>query len=241
MKNRTVIGIICMVLAVVVTFAVAPMVNRLTTDTTIVIRLAGEVKQGAQITEDKIETAVVKTDSIPSGILNDKSAVVGKYASGNLYAGDYFTAGKLTSEANTAEDVFASLDGSKVAVSITIDTFAAGLSGKLQNGDIISVIVTDKETGTTTIPGSLKYLKVITTTTAGGVDKDSVVKNDDGTYELPSTVTVLVNTEQAKLLAKYEDNCTMQTALVYRGDKETADKFIAKQDDYLKNGGTANE
>ncbi|MDD3337453.1 MAG: RcpC/CpaB family pilus assembly protein [Lachnospiraceae bacterium] len=241
MKNRTVIGIICMVLAVITTFAIAPMVNRLTSDTTTVIRLAGEVKQGAQITEDKIETAVVKTDSIPSGILNDKSAVVGKYASGNLYAGDYFTAGKLTSEANTADDVFASLDGSKVAVSITIDTFAAGLSGKLQNGDIISVIVTDKETGTTTIPGSLKYLKVITTTTAGGVDKDSVVKNDDGTYELPSTVTVLVNTEQAKLLAKYEDNSTMQTALVYRGDKETADKFIAKQDDYLKNGGTANE
>ena len=241
MKNRTVIGIICMVLAVVVTFAVAPMVNRLTTDTTTVIRLAGEVKQGAQITEDKIEMAVVKTDSIPVGILNDKSAVIGKYASGNLYAGDYFTAGKLTSEANTAEDVFASLDGSKIAVSITIDTFAAGLSGKLQNGDIISVIVTDKETGTTSIPGSLKYLKVITTTTAGGVDKDSVVKNDDGTYELPSTVTVLVNTEQAKLLAKYEDNCTMQTALVYRGDKDTANKFIEKQDEYLKNGGTANE
>jgi len=241
MKNRTVIGIICMVLAVITTFAIAPMVNRLTSDTTTVIRLAGEVKQGAQITEDKIETAVVKTDSIPSGILNDKSAVVGKYASGNLYAGDYFTAGKLTSEANTADDVFASLDGSKVAVSITIDTFAAGLSGKLQNGDIISVIVTDKETGTTSIPGSLKYLKVITTTTAGGVDKDSVVKNDDGTYELPSTVTVLVSTEQAKLLAKYEDNSIMQTALVYRGDKKTADKFIAKQDDYLKNGGTANE
>lgn len=241
MKNRTVIGIICMVLAITVTFAIAPLVNRLTSDTTAVIRLAGEVKQGAQITEDKIETAIVKSDSIPSGIIREKSAVIGKYATSNLYAGDYFSAGKLTSEANTADDVFASLDGNKVAVSITIDTFAAGLSGKLQNGDIISVIVTDKEAGTTSIPGSLKYLKVITTTTAGGVDKDSVVKNDDGTYELPSTVTVLVNSEQAKLLAKYEDTCIMQTALVYRGDKDTANKFLAKQDEYLKNGGTSNE
>ena len=241
MKNRTVIGIICMILAVAVTFAIAPMVNRLTSDTTSVIRLSGEVKQGAQITEDKIETAVVKTDSIPAGILTEKSAVIGKYAASNLYAGDYLTSAKLTSEANTADDVFASLDGSKVAVSITIDTFAAGLSGKLQNGDIISVIVTNKEAGTTSIPGSLKYLKVITTTTAGGVDKDSVVKNDDGTYELPSTVTVLVNTEQAKQLAKFEDTCIMQTALVYRGDKDTANKFLEKQDEYLKNGGTANE
>lgn len=241
MKNRTVIGIICMVLAVIITFAIAPIVNKLTSDTTSVIRLSADVKQGTQITEDKIETAEVKTGSIPAGVISDKSAVIGKYASSNLYAGDYFTEGKLTGEANTADDVFASLDGTKVAVSITIDTFAAGLSGKLQNGDIISVIVTDKDTGNTSIPGALKYVKVITTTTAGGVDKDSVVKNDDGTYELPSTVTVLVSTEQAKLLAKYEDNSTMQTALVYRGNTETANKFLATQDEYLKNGGTANE
>lgn len=241
MKNRTVIGIICMVLAIIITFAIAPVVNRLTSDTTTVIRLSDDVKQGAQITEDKIETADVKTDSIPAGVIVEKSTVIGKYAASNLYAGDYFTSGKLTAEANTADDVFASLDGTKVAVSITIDSFAAGLSGKLKNGDIISVIVTDKDTGNTSIPGALKYVKVITTTTAGGVDKDSVVQNDDGTYELPSTVTVLVNTEQAKLLAKYEDNSTMQTALVYRGNKDTANKFLSTQDEYLKNGGTANE
>lgn len=37
MKNRTIIGVICMVLAVVVTFAVAPLVNKLSTDTSEVI------------------------------------------------------------------------------------------------------------------------------------------------------------------------------------------------------------
>ena len=242
MKNRTVIGIICMALAVAITFFVSPVVNRLTSDTTTVIRVSTDVKQGAQITEGNIETVEVKTDTLPTGVITQKAQVVGKYAASNIYAGDYFTSTKITDEANTAEDVFASLDGSKVAVSITIDTFAAGLSGKLQNGDIISIIVTDKDTGKTNIPAELKYVKVITTTTAGGVDKDSVVKNDDGTYELPSTVTVLVNYDQAKLLTKYEDNSTMQTALVYRGDKDTANKFLAKQDEYLKNaGGTANE
>ncbi len=231
-----------MLLAVAVTFGVAPIVNRLTSDTTSVIRLSQDVKQGAQITDGQIETVEVKTDTLPAGIITQKSAVVGKYAASNLYIGDYFTAAKLTDEANTAEDVFASLDGSKVAVSITIDTFAAGLSGKLCNGDIISVIVTDKDSGTTTIPGELKYLKVITTTTAGGIDKDSIVKNDDGSYELPSTVTVLVSTEQAKLLAKYEENSTMQTALVYRGDSATAQKFLNTQDEYLKKaGGAVNE
>ena len=148
----------------------------------------------------------------------------------------------MTGESNSAEDVFASLDGSKVAVSITIDTFAAGLSGKLQNGDVISMIVTNKDSGSAVIPAELKYIKVITTTTAGGVDKDSVVKNEDGSYELPSTVTVLVSTEQAKLLAKYEESSAMQTALVYRGDSATAQKFLDKQDEYLRAaGGAANE
>ena len=56
MKNRTIIGIICMVLAVVITFAVAPLVNRLTSDTSTVIRLAEDIKQGAQITEAQIES-----------------------------------------------------------------------------------------------------------------------------------------------------------------------------------------
>ena len=242
MKNRTMIGIICMLLAVAVTFGVAPMVNRMMGDTTTVIRLSADIRQGAQIMAEQIETVEVKTDTLPIGVITQKIEVIGKYAVSSLYAGDYFTASKLTDQANTAEDVFASLDGSKVAVSITIDTFAAGLSGKLQNGDVISIIVTNKDSGSVAIPAELKYIKVITTTTAGGIDKDSVIKNEDGSYDLPSTVTVLASTEQAKLLAKYEESSAMQTALVYRGDSSTAQQFLDKQDEYLKTaGGAANE
>ena len=235
MKNRTIIGVICMVLAVVVTFAVAPLVNKLATDTSEVIRLSQDVKQGVQITADHLEIAKVKTDTVPVGTLNDPKDIIGKYASSVLYAGDYLTAAKLTGEANTASDVFASLDGKKVAVSVTIDTFAAGLSGKLENGDIISMIVVNKDTGKATIPAALKYMKVITTTTAGGIDQDSIVKNEDGSYEIPSTVTLLANTEQAKLLAKYEADTTLTVALVYRGTPENAKKFLDKQDEYFLN------
>ena len=239
MKNRTVLGIICMVLAVIITFAVAPVMNRLTSDTVNVIRLSEDVKRGSPITENQIESVSVKANTVPTGILTKSSEVIGKYAASDLYAGDYFTVAKVSGEANTADDVFASLDGSKVAVSVTIDSFAAGLSGKLQNGDIISLIVIDKEKNESKIPGELKYLRVITTTTAGGVDKDSVVKNEDGSYELPNTITVLANTKQAKLLALYESDTAMQAALVYRGNKDTANQFLAKQDEFF--GGAGNE
>ena len=241
MKNRTVIGVICMVLAIAVTFLVAPLVNRLSTDTSEVIRLAEDVKQGVQITADHLEVVRVKTDSIPSETLNDPKDIIGKYAASQLYAGDYLTAAKLTGEANTASDVFASLDGTKVAVSVAIDTFAAGLSGKLENGDVISMIVVEKETGKAYIPAALKYMKVITTTTSGGIDQDSIVKNEDGSYEIPSTVTLLCNTEQAKLLAKYNAETTQTVALVYRGSAENAKKFLDKQDEYFANGGTAED
>ncbi|HZJ78573.1 MAG TPA: SAF domain-containing protein [Clostridia bacterium] len=105
MKNRTVIGIICMILAVAITFGVAPMVNRMMGDTTTVIRLSVNIKQGAQITAEQIETAEVKTDTLPTGVITQKSEVIGKYAVSALYAGDYFTAAKLTVESNSAEDV----------------------------------------------------------------------------------------------------------------------------------------
>ena len=241
MKNRTVIGVICMVLAIAVTFLIAPLVNRLSTDTSEVIRLAEDVKQGVQITADHLEVAKVKTDSVPAGTLNDPEEIVGKYAASQLYAGDYLTTAKLTGEANTASDVFASLDGTKVAVSVTIDTFAAGLSGKLENGDIISMIVVNKDTGKATIPAALKYMKVITTTTAGGIDQDSIVKNEDGSYEIPSTVTLLCNSEQAKLLAKYNAETTLTVALVYSGSAENARKFLDVQDKFFAEGWTVDE
>lgn len=240
MKNRTIIGVICMVLAVVMTFAVAPLVNKLTSDTTEVLRLNTDVKQGSQITAEQLETVKVKKDTLPSGVVNSKTDIVGKYASSQLYAGDYLTESKLSDDSNTANDVLASLDGSKVAVSVTIDTFAAGLSGKLQNGDVISLIIVDKNSGKVSIPSELKYMKVITTTTAGGIDQDSIVKNEDGSYEIPSTITVLANTEQAKLLAKYEGDTDMMAALVYRGTAENAKKFLDKQDEFF-NGGSGGD
>ena len=63
MKNRTIIGIVCMILAVAMTFAIAPVANRLTSDTTTVVRLKQEVGRGTKITEDQVETVKVKTDN----------------------------------------------------------------------------------------------------------------------------------------------------------------------------------
>lgn len=241
MKNRTFIGVICIVLAVLTTFVVSPMVNKMSEGKAAVVRFTKDIAQGAQITEDDIEVVNLTKSSLPENFIPDKTSVIGMFANADLYKGDIATDAKLTADANASINILGALTGDKVAMSVTIASFARGLSAKLQNGDIVSFYVTDKE-GNTTIPASLKYVRVITTTTAGGVDENEVEPNEDGTFDLPTTITVLVSVSQAQELANYEENAKMHVALVYRGDEETAKKFLDKQDQYLKNnaGGEQN-
>ena len=241
MKNRTFIGVICIVLAVLTTFVVSPMVNKMSEGKAAVVRFTKDIAQGAQITEDDIEVVNLVKSSLPENFIPDKTSVIGMFANAELYKGDIVTDAKLTADANASINILGALTGDKVAMSVTIASFARGLSAKLQNGDIVSFYVTDKE-GNTTIPASLKYVRVITTTTAGGVDENEVEPNEDGTFDLPTTITVLVSVSQAQELANYEENAKMHVALVYRGDEETAKKFLDKQDQYLKNnaGGEQN-
>ena len=46
---------------------------------------------------------------------------------------------------------------------------------------------------------------------------------------LASTITVLVTTEQARLLAELEQEGSIHAALVYRGNRENAGKFLEEQ------------
>ncbi len=229
MKNRTIIGIICVILAVAVTFVVSPVVNKMSDKKTEVVRFVNGVSLGTEIKDTDVELVKIPDSALPEKTIKDKNAVVGKYATADVFKGDIATQSKVTDKANTADDIMASLKGDKVAMSITISSFAGGLSGKLQNGDVVSICVTDKDDNTT-IPAELKYVKVITTTTSGGVDENDVITNEDGSFDLPTTITVLVNVQQAKVLANYEQNAEMHVALVYRGDEATAKKFLTAQD-----------
>lgn len=236
MKNRTFIGIICMILAVVMIFLISPLVNRVSGGTVTAIRLKNNVSQGSKITESDIEEVKISKKAVPSSALDNKNSVIGRYASVNLYSGDYLTINKIISASKTADNVFTSLNGQKFAMSFTIDSFAAGLSGKIKNGDIISLVVMDGSSGKAIMPPEFKYVKVVTTTTSGGVDQDKVQKKDDGTFDPPATITLLVNNTQARLLAEYEAS-TINCILVYRGSNETAEQFLATQDQYFGNGG----
>lgn len=231
MKNRTIIGIACILMALIVAFVISPLVNKLGDSRADIVRIKRDIMQGHKITADDIEVVTVGSYNLPAEVMTDKSDIIGKYAASELTKGDYLLPSKVSNSADSASDVFMTLDESQVAISITIPSFAGGLSGKLQNGDVVSLIVytnIDNEVSVT-IPKALKYVKVITSTTADGLDKDELTKNEDGTYELPTSLTLLVNPIQAKLLAKYENNAKIHVVLVSRGNEKLAKKYLDEQ------------
>ena len=235
-SSRTVIGVVCIVLALLITFGVAPLVNRFTDQKVDIVRLKADVQRGQIITADHLEIVNVGSYNLPNNVIKDGKAVVGKYAATDLYVGDYLFASKISNDNKSADDVLLGLDGKKVAISVNISDFAAGLSDKLDNGDIVSIIIYDKENNISYTPAVLQYVKVITTTTSDGIDKDEIVGSGKS-----ATVTLLVTPEQAELLANYNSTTNVHFSLVYRGDAEKADAYIKVQDDYLAANPIVNE
>ena len=228
-RNRTVIGVLCILLALIICFGVTPLFSRSASEKTEIVRVTKDIKEGNEITAEMVQTVEVGAYNLPQNLMTDKKEVVGKYATADLVAGDYILSSKL-SAVHAAENAYLyNLDGKKQAISVTIKSFATGLSGKLESGDIVTVIVADYQgKGETAIPPELQYVEVISVTASSGYDANTGEVVDE--KELPSTVTLLVTTEQAKVLAELEQDSELHLALVYRGTPENAAKFIAAQD-----------
>lgn len=230
-KSRTVLGLICIFLSLLVCFGITPLFNRSLTAQAEIVRVRSDVAEGAHITEAMLETVTVGAYNLPDNAISDKSAVVGQYAAVPMEKGDYVFPGKLSAEPLTDSPYLARLDGTQVAVSVTIPSLAAGLSGKLEAGDIISVIATDSNTNVTAMRPELQYVRVLAATASTGADKtykDPAAETDEEA-ELPSTLTLLVNMEQARVLAELEQSSKIHAALVYRGPEENAEQFLTEQ------------
>ena len=228
-RNRTIIGVLCILLALIICFGVTPLFSRSASEKTEIVRVTMDIKEGDEITAEMVQTVEVGAYNLPQNLMTDKKEVVGKYATADLAAGDYILSSKLSAVPAAENAYLYNLDGTKQAISVTIKSFAVGLSGKLESGDIVTVIVADYQgKGETAIPPELQYVEVISVTASSGYDANTGEVVDE--KELPSTVTLLVTTEQAKVLAELEQDSELHLALVYRGTPENAAKFIAAQD-----------
>ena len=224
LKNRTVLGLLCIAAALLICFVLTPLLNAGMSKKTTIVRFTESVKAGEEVKKSMLQEIEVGAYNLPPDVLRSIAEAEGKYLTADVYAGDYLLA---------ENQYLYHLNGEKQAISITISSFAEGLSGKLKSGDIVSVIAPDYlGSGETVIPAELKYVEVIAVTAKSGNDANTQELEEE--KELPSTVTLLVRPEQSKLLARLEAEGEIHLSLVYRGDRENAAKFVEAQDLVLK-------
>lgn len=235
-KNRIVVGVACIILSLIICFAVTPLFNKSICEKTQIVRVVREIKKGEEITAAQVKVVEVGGYNLPEDVVRNPETAIGRYASADFAPGDYIIASKIADDPSAENAYLYNLNGEKQAMSVTVKAFANGLSGKLQSGDIISVIAPDyRKQGVTVIPQELQYVEVIAATAGSGYDTNTGEKgNKDQEKELPATVTLLVTPEQSKVLAGLEADGKLHLSLVYRGDAGNAAKFIAAQEAVLE-------
>lgn len=235
-KNRTVIGLLCIILSLVICFAITPMFNRTISEKTEIVRVTKNIRIGDEITKDMVKQVEVGAYNLPESVVHNLDEVIGKYASADMVPGDYIIHSKVAEEPAAENAYLYNLNGEKQAISVSVKAFANGLSGKLISGDIVSVIAPDyRKQGSTIIPPELQYVEVIAVTANSGYDANTGERGDEETEkELPGTVTLLVTPEQGKVLAELEAEGKLHLSLVYRGTKENAQKFVEAQEIMLE-------
>lgn len=242
LKNRFVIGILCILLALLFSFVALPaLYSGNQSAVTNAARMKVSAQAGTQITADMVEIVSVPEKLIDGGI-GDTSLVVGKYAKADLYAGDYLTAPKLSATLAEQSLFSAGEAKGKAVVSVTLPSLASGVSGRLLPGDIVTVIAIPKgsvnqslglEPGETTepitsgayVPPELEYIEVCMITANDGADAEVDARpGEDAKNTLPVTVSFFATKEQALKLAELEQQGAIHLAFVARG--EAASKFM---------------
>lgn len=241
LKNRTLIGIILIVAAIGLCFGISPLFNTILASKTTIIRLKQDIPQGAQITGSMLEAVEVGAMNLPSNMQNDPKQIIGKYTVTAMFAGDSFTDAKLTDTIDTSDSLLRQLKPNETAMSVTIKSLANGLSGKLQQGDIIQIVSVDED-DKAQIFEELQYVEVLATTSDNGSDdtyKDGEVNADnsgDEEQSLYATVTIILQDRaQALRLAECE-NTSLHAVFVTRGDEEYKQKCLKAQLELLTGG-----
>ena len=86
LKNRTVLGVICIVLSLLICFVVAPLFNSGISQKTDIVRVIKDIKAGDQITREMLKTVEIGSYNLPKNVVKDADTAIGKYAAATAAA-----------------------------------------------------------------------------------------------------------------------------------------------------------
>lgn len=253
LKSKLFIAILAILLAIGIAFVAVPYINQRTRDVTTVIRPNQNIPENTLIEDNMLMAVEVGSYGLPKGTLQTKEQLIGKYAKVALSPTDNLTVDKVKARQTLKdEELYALTESEKIAVSVSVKSLAASLSGKIQSGDIVSLysVVADSASANSTasviLYPELKYLQVIAVTNAKAnniyladdtgaapTNTTASTQNDD----IPATLTLLVTPEQAKRLILCDKTGDLHVALVGRGEDAAAllDIELPKEPDKITN------
>lgn len=98
LKNRTVLGVLCIAVSLLICFAVTPLVNAGLSQKTTIVRFVKDVKAGEEIKKGMLQEVEVGGYNLPENVLRSITEAEGKYLTADVYAGDYIVAEKVADE-----------------------------------------------------------------------------------------------------------------------------------------------
>ena len=230
--SRTVLAFICLFLALGITFGLSPFLQRVSSGRVKIVRVASDIEAGALIPDSALETVSVGSYNLPENVVYKKADAKGKYARTAMMKGDMVLVTKLSSTPPIVDAYLTDIPDGEQAISISVKSFAGGLSGKLLPGDIVTTIALDDNKKAIT-PVELRYLYVLAATSSDGTDKLSTSQpaspKEEEKPQPVSTVTLLVCDRQAKRLAEMEASNWTHISLVSRGNQSKATKLLTEQ------------
>lgn len=141
LKNRFLIGLLCIVLGLAVSLLAIPKLTQdRAPDMVTALRLKADIPAGEQINADMFEAIALDKNIIPDSVITSPESVSGQFAAADLFAGDYLTSAKVRSQQDNLDYLKTATDKELRLVSFTLPSLAAGVSGKVLPGDVISIM-----------------------------------------------------------------------------------------------------
>ena len=227
LNNRFLFGMLSLLLSAIIAFVALPTIARRTNGKTEIVRITKQVLKGEQITTSNTEVVEVGDYNLPPNIARTMDDVKGLYATADLAPGDYILSTKISMVPISSDTALNDIPDGMVAISLTVKTLAAGLSDKLQPGDIIRIYhFLDKAEE---IP-ELCYVRVLSVTDAKGVNVDNTREpSEDEEKQQSATITVLANPEQARRITELENDGVAHVALICRNNEKLAGELLETQ------------
>lgn len=251
LKNRFVIGCICIIVAFAIGFVGIPLLTNSANQKITVVIARDYISKGSEITPAMLSEHNISRGDIPysSGTFYTKINQSGNsadmaiftqssgkmYASCDIYANDMITTQKISSQYPYTDMTIRTLDNNHYAVAVGVPSLSAGVAGKVREGDVLTLLIYSNKDDVF-IDSYLNYMKVISVSNSEATDiTDNAESNKS---KIPSVITFEATLEQSMLLAKYNSNYGIHYALAARADTDKANLLLNEQNKALQNSHT---